>query len=245
MSKNEYPIKISPLTPEKLEAMHGRGEEVLFWQGELMNESWHNCAFYHCRFEDIKFFGNLMQAMSFFSCVLKNVSLERSGLSGIAFNCSILEDVNFSGSDLNGLNFFQARLKNCNFTGCEMEGINLEQVELINCDFSKVDLRGVNLKTARSLQGCTYNYQTKLPLTKAEATALGMIYLSNHLQIVKESEPVMPTAAIIPFPTKTPIRPAAIATPAEPATVNGSGTVVNLVDYKKPKKTGDDGPWIA
>lgn len=241
MSKKEYPIKISPLTPEKLEAMHGRGEEVFFWQGELINENWHNCAFYQCRFEDIKFFGNLMQAMSFFGCVLKDVAMERSGLSGIAFNCSILENVNFKGSDLNGLNFFQARLKNCNFTGCEMEGINLEQAELINCDFSKVDLRGVNLKNARSLKGCTYNYQTKLPVTKAEAMALGMVYLSTHLQIVKEEDTLSPSAIIIPFPTKAPVRP---ESPEQESAVSG-GMVINMVDYKKPKLTGDDGPWSA
>jgi hypothetical protein len=242
MSKNQYPIKISPLTPEKLEALHGRAEEVLFWQGEFINESWHNCSFYHCRFEDVKFFGNLMQAMSFFSCILKNVSFERTGLSGIGFNCSVLEEVNFKGSDLNGLNFFQARLQNCNFTGCEMEGVNFDQAELIGCDFSKVDLRGVNLKAARSMQGCTYNHQTKLSLTNQEAQALGMIYLSTHLQIVSDLAPMQPTlAAVIPFPVKAPMRPVA-AVREESVAI---GQVINLVDYKQPKATGDDGPWIA
>lgn len=238
MSKNEYPIKISPLTPQKLESLHGRGEEVLFWQGELINEHWRNCAFSHCRFEDIKFFGNLMQSMSFFACVLVNLSFERSGLSAISFNNSILDNINFKGCDLSGVNFYKAHLKDCDFTGSEVAGLNLEGATLINCDFSKVDLREVNLFAAQSLQGSTYNHQTQLPFSKKEATRLGMVYLPNHLQVVKEDYEPTPVAQVINFPASKTITPS-----QKPA---GVGEVINLVDYFKTKAVGDDdGPKLA
>lgn len=86
--KNQYPVKINPITPDALERLHGRGEGVLFWQGDFKAENWGNCSFYHCRFEDISFINNLMQGISFLVLFLKMYLL--SHLVYLEFNSTVV-----------------------------------------------------------------------------------------------------------------------------------------------------------
>ncbi len=238
MAKNDYSIKISPLTPQELEKLGGRGEGVLFWQGTFKDEDWKNCSFYHCRFEDVSFLHNLMQGINFFSNVFKNVSFKGCALSGVMFNCALLEDVDFTEADLSGVSFHKARLINCNFTKAQLEGINFHGATLLNCNFNAVDLSQVNLFQVDSLSGTTFNQLSKLPFSNMEAKVKGMVYKPTHLQVVPNGN-VPPQAEVIPLPVKKKTVP---VTQEESKT---PGQVINLVDYFSPKPTGDDGPRIA
>lgn len=237
--KNQYPVKINPITPDALERLHGRGEGVLFWQGEFKAENWGNCSFYHCRFEDISFINNLMQGISFFGSVFKHVSFESSCLSGVQFNCGVLEQVNFKNADLSGVNLFRAKLFQCNFTKADMTGVCFQEADFTECDFRGVDLSNGAIMAANSLMGCLYDHTTQLPFSKSEAASRGMVYKASHLKVVSEDLESQSVAEVIDFSKfKKP------TTSIEPKTVGGE--VIQMVDYFKPKTTnGDDGPRIA
>jgi hypothetical protein len=232
-----YPHKVSPLTPEALEKLHGRGDEVLFWQGKFNKENWSNCAFYHCRFEDVEFYQNLMQGISFFGTVFKNTSFAGSCLFGVMFNCGVIEDCDFSSCDLSGVNFFKTKIFNCDFRKSELEGVNFHSAQVISCDFSGVDLTDSNIYAADSLDGCIFNQLTKLPFNKQVALSKGMVYKPSHLKVVSdEVVPVEAQVIRLQDYQKPSIKNKEVGSPAQ---------IINLVDYFNPKPTGDDGPKIA
>lgn len=235
MSKNNYSLRFNPLTPETLTKLHGRGEQVLFWQGTFQREKWHNCAFLNCRFEDINFLANTISGISFFQCFLKNVSFAGSVLRGILFNEATLEEVDFRACDLQGVSFYKARLVNCTFSESQFTFVDFSGAELINCAFNKTNLQSVNLDNCELIH-CTYNHQTKLNWTKSVAETKGLVFKPSHLTLVSDS--VKSLAPVIPFPTPKSPTPA-VQPPATPA------QVINLVDYFAPKPPHGDGPKIA
>jgi hypothetical protein len=115
----------------------------------------------------------------------RSVHLPLSDFSG-----QDLSKARFAGSDLSWANFKKAKLANADFsntdlcqtslTNADLRGANFEGADLSFADLRFTDLRGANLSDVRfidvDLKGARFDRTTKLPISRDDAEARGMIY---------------------------------------------------------------------
>lgn len=162
----KYIHTISPVNIESFSQTKGRGEEILFFQGGFFQESWRNCIFTGCRFEDVSFCENELTNNCFIETIFHKVNLSCSKLLGVnLMNCK-LELVDFHKSYFNILNLQNCFINHCNFVDINGKSISFTNSILHNCKFQGSDLSNSNLSSAKELFGCEYDQFTKLPFLK-------------------------------------------------------------------------------
>lgn len=230
----KYVQTISPVTIQSFSQTKGRGDELLFFQGGFFQESWKNCIFTSCRFEDVNFCENELINNCFIETIFHKVNLSCSKLTGVnLMNCK-LELVDFHKSYFNVLNLQNCFINHCNFIDINGQSISFTNSVLHNCKFQGSNLSNSNLSSAKELFGCEYDQFTQLPFSQEEAIKRGMIYVPR-LELVSDLVTVKDN--IIDFPQ---IRPSA------PINQEHSGELIDFFNYLSLKNIDpDEGPQSA
>jgi uncharacterized protein YjbI with pentapeptide repeats len=133
-----------------------------------------------------------LRGSKFDSSDLRSSTFKNADLTGTVFTSANVAAVDFTGAKLINaklvkVNAVETILKDANATGADLsksffrramaKNINLEKANLENSDIRYADFSGASFTDA-VLKGCIFNNKTKLSITKAEATRLGMVLLN-------------------------------------------------------------------
>lgn len=106
-----------------------------------------------------------------------------------------LFEADMKGADLSGADLFRCQLSRANLQGANLQNANLAGAYLFKADLRGADLRGAKfatalkgaeLKTTR-LEGATFDENTELPFSIAEALNRGMVQVGGEQRLVEST----------------------------------------------------------
>jgi uncharacterized protein YjbI with pentapeptide repeats len=205
-------LAIAALAANTLAAEPSRAEPVSFFDQYVDQETIRNIDLNGANFHralihaGTSFYRREMNRASFqnLSNGLNEVSFQEARLRGANFYDLGIYETNFYLADLRGANFQNASLT-YGRTETTLQGADLRGANFYDAFFYKVNLRYAKLEGAdlraralyqTALTGATFDDATKLPFSKQEALARGMIYQPSGPQGSKVEQEAGPAKVL-------------------------------------------------